>query len=127
MPMGVDPVLRKPEPPWGMLSCALLVSDLRASNLSTAIFGFARLHPTRICERIFRQEEGGMMNVKNAALLALTGTSLLTLVLLVHLVLDGWGFFNGVVAVMRLGASLIRTFAAASLAVFFWTFQRARA
>ena len=73
------------------------------------------------------KKEGGMMNVKNAALLALTGTSLLTLVLLVHLVLDGWVFFNGVVVVMRLGASLIRAFAAASLAVFFWTFQRARA
>lgn len=43
--------------------------------------------------------------------LALAGTSLLTFVLLVHLVMDGWGVLNGVMPVLRLGASLIRAFA----------------
>ena len=64
------------------------------------------------------------MSLKSAACLALTGTSLVTIVLLVHLVQDGWGFFNNVAPAARLGASLIRTFAGVSVSIFLYTFYR---
>ncbi len=61
------------------------------------------------------------MSIKNAVCLALAGTTLLSFVLLVHLVMDGWGFFNGVVPVVRLGASVIRAFASVTMAVFLFS------
>ncbi len=64
------------------------------------------------------------MSLKAAACLALTGTSLLTFVLLVHLLMDGQGYLNGVVPVMRLGASIIRAFAGVSAAIFLYAFYR---
>ena len=64
------------------------------------------------------------MSLKNAACLALTGASLLTFVLSVHLVMDGWGMLNGVLPVVRLLASLVRAFAALSAAVFLYVFYR---
>ena len=67
------------------------------------------------------------MNLKNAACLALAGTSLLTLLLLVRLVMDGWGLLNGVVPVVRLLASLVRAFAGLSAAVFLYVFYKTAA
>ena len=67
------------------------------------------------------------MGLRYSACLALTGTSLLAIVLIVHLVLDGWGVLNGVLPVIRLGASLIRVFASVSLAVFLYEFYRRKA
>ena len=67
------------------------------------------------------------MSLKNASCLALTGTSLVTIVLLVHLVQDAWGFFDGVLPVFRLGASLIRTFAGVSVSIFLYTFYKKQA
>ncbi len=64
------------------------------------------------------------MSLKSAACLALTGTSLLTFVLLVHLVMDGWGFFNGVLPILRLGASIIRAFAGVSAVIFLYAFYK---
>jgi hypothetical protein len=67
------------------------------------------------------------MSLKNASCLALTGTSLVAIVLLVHLVQDGWGFFNGLQPLFRLGASLIRTFAGVSVSIFLYTFYKKQA
>jgi hypothetical protein len=64
------------------------------------------------------------MSLKNAACLALTGTSLMTIVLLVHLVQDGWGFSNGIAPVARLGASIIRAFAGVGVSIFLYTFYK---
>jgi hypothetical protein len=64
------------------------------------------------------------MSLKNAACLALTGASLLTFVLSVHLVMDGWGLLNGVVPVVRLLASLVRMFAGLSAAIFLYVFYK---
>ena len=62
------------------------------------------------------------MSLKSAACLALTGTSLVTIVLLVHLVQDGWGFFNGVLPALRLVASIIRAFAGFSVSIFLYVY-----
>ena len=64
------------------------------------------------------------MTVKNAALLALVGTGLLLLVLLATFVRDTMGVMNGTVPAIRLLTSLIRTFAAITLCVFFWVFRK---
>jgi hypothetical protein len=64
------------------------------------------------------------MTVKNAALLALVGTGLLLLVLLATLVRDTTGVMNGTVPAITLLTSLIRTFAGATVFVFFWVFHK---
>jgi len=64
------------------------------------------------------------MSLKNAALLALVGTGLLVLVFVAALIRDTAGVMNGTVPAIRLVTSLIRTFAAFSVCVFFWIFQR---
>jgi hypothetical protein len=64
------------------------------------------------------------MSLKNAACLALTGASLLTFVLSVHLVMDGWGLLNGVLPVIGLLASLVRACAGLSAAVFLYVFYK---
>jgi len=66
------------------------------------------------------------MTLKNAALLALFGMILLTILLAVSFVVSLTGFLGGVVPVMSLVASLIRLFAALSLAVFFYAFHKAQ-
>jgi uncharacterized membrane protein len=66
------------------------------------------------------------MSVKSAALLALVGTGLLTLVLLVRLVMDGWSLFNGAISAGTFFAALVYALTGVSQAVFFWVFQRAR-
>lgn len=64
------------------------------------------------------------MKVKDAALLALAGTSLLAMVLLVRLVLDGWSLFNGAISIGAFLAALVYAFAGVSLAVFFCVFYQ---
>jgi len=64
------------------------------------------------------------MTLKSAALLALMGTGLLTIVVGVAFIVNLAGFLRGVVPVVSLVASLIRLFATLSLAVFFWVFQK---
>ena len=64
------------------------------------------------------------MTLKSAALLALMGTGLLTIVVGVAFIVSLAGFLHGVVPVVSLVASLIRLFATLSLAVFFWVFQK---
>ena len=66
------------------------------------------------------------MTLKSAALLALIGTGLLTIVVGVAFIVSLAGFLRGVVPVVSLVASLIRLFATLSLAVFFWVFQKGR-
>jgi hypothetical protein len=66
------------------------------------------------------------MSLKSAALLALVGTSLLTLVLLVGLVRDIWGVVNGVVPAIGLLVALVHALAGMSLAVFFYIFHKAQ-
>ncbi len=64
------------------------------------------------------------MTLKNAALLALVGMILLTIVLAVGFIISLTGFLSGVVPAVSLFASLIRLFGALSLAVFFWVFHK---
>ena len=64
------------------------------------------------------------MTLKNAALLALVGTILLTIVVGVGFIVSLSGFLRGVVAAIPLLASFIRVFATLSLAVFFYVFQK---
>jgi hypothetical protein len=64
------------------------------------------------------------MTLKSAALLALIGTGLLTIVVGVAFIVSLAGFLRGVVPVVSLVASLIRLFATLTLAVFFWVFQK---
>jgi hypothetical protein len=66
------------------------------------------------------------MSLKSAALLALVGTGLLTLMLLAGLARDVWGVVNGVVPAIRLLTSLIHALAGVSLAVFFYVFHKAQ-
>jgi hypothetical protein len=66
------------------------------------------------------------MSLKSAALLALVGTGLLTLVLLGGLARDGWGVLHGVVPAVRLLTSLIRALAGITVVVFLYVFQKAQ-
>lgn len=67
------------------------------------------------------------MTLKGASLLALIGTALLTLLLLVSLFRIASGVVNGIVPAVSLLASLIRAFAGVCVAVFFWVFYKQRA
>jgi uncharacterized membrane protein len=64
------------------------------------------------------------MTLKTAALLALVGMSLLTAVLLTHLIIDAEGWIHDVVPAMRLLATLIYVLASLSVTVFFVVFQK---
>lgn len=64
------------------------------------------------------------MTLKNAALLALVGMILLTIVLAVGCIVSVTGFLGGVVSAAAMLASLIRVFAALSLAVYFYVFHK---
>jgi hypothetical protein len=66
------------------------------------------------------------MTLKNAALLALLGTILLTILLAMSFIASLTGFMRGVVPAMSLLAALIRVLATMSLAVFFWVFHKAQ-
>jgi len=64
------------------------------------------------------------MTLKTAALLALVGMSLLTAVLLTHLIIDAEGWIRDVVPAMRLLTTLIYVLASVSVTVFFLVFQK---
>jgi hypothetical protein len=66
------------------------------------------------------------MTLKNAALLALIGTILLTVVVGVSFIVSLAGFLRGVVPAIPLLAAFIHVFATLSLAVFFWVFHRSQ-
>ncbi len=67
------------------------------------------------------------MTLKNAALLALIGMILLTILLAADCIVSVTGFVRGVVSAAAMLASLIRVFASLSLAVFFYVFHKAQA
>jgi hypothetical protein len=64
------------------------------------------------------------MTLKSAAFLALIGTILVTLLLVVGLADDILGVARGVVPEIRLVTSFIYAFAATSVAVFFYVFHK---
>jgi hypothetical protein len=66
------------------------------------------------------------MTLKSAALLALIGTVLVTLLLVVTFVLDLINVMQGLIPVAILLRSLIYAFGSFSIAVFFYTFYKSQ-
>jgi hypothetical protein len=66
------------------------------------------------------------MTLKNAALMALVGTVLLTILLVAGLIISMTGLLRGVVPPIQTLSALIRAFAAVTLAVFFYVFHKAQ-
>ena len=66
------------------------------------------------------------MSLKNAALLALVGMILVTILSIAGLIGDVSDVVQGLVPAMRLLTSLIDTFAALSVAMFFYVFHKAQ-
>ena len=66
------------------------------------------------------------MSLKQASFLAFIGTTLLAIQLVFDLVLDVLSLARGLIAAVTLLTSLIRTFAAVSVAVFFYVYHRAQ-
>jgi len=66
------------------------------------------------------------MTLKNAALLALVGTALATLVLLAGFVGDVLGVVRGLLAPVKMVASFIYAFAGLGMVVFLFAFHQAR-
>jgi hypothetical protein len=64
------------------------------------------------------------MTLKSAALLAFVGMSLLTALLLVECVRDLTSFMRDLIPALRLFGSLIYLFAALTLTVFLFVFQK---
>ena len=67
-----------------------------------------------------------IMTLKSAAFLALAGTALLTILLIVDLVGDISAVAGGLLPPVRLLSSIIYTFASLSAAVFFYVFHKAQ-
>jgi hypothetical protein len=67
------------------------------------------------------------MSLKTAALLALVGMALVTVLMLTDFVLSFFGLLSGIVPAMALLMSIIRLFASIAVTVFFWVFHRAQA
>ena len=67
------------------------------------------------------------MSLKNAALLALVGMTLVTILLIAVLIGDALAVVRGLIPVMKLLTSLIHTFAGLSVVVFLYTFHKAQA
>jgi hypothetical protein len=67
-----------------------------------------------------------VMTLKNAALLALVGVTLATIVLVVGFVGDVFAVVRGLIPAMRLLPSLVYAFAALSLVVFLYAFHKAQ-
>jgi hypothetical protein len=63
------------------------------------------------------------MSLKNAALLALIGTLLLTILLIAGLITDVLNVLRGLIPVTTMLSSLIRSFAALAVTVFFYVFH----
>jgi hypothetical protein len=66
------------------------------------------------------------MALKQASLLAFIGTLLLSILLIVDLVLDLLSLARGLIPAVTLLTSLIHTFAAVSVAIFFFVYHRAQ-
>ncbi|MCL5670814.1 MAG: hypothetical protein M1423_05885 [Acidobacteria bacterium] len=64
------------------------------------------------------------MSLKNAALLALMGTVLLTVLLAAHFISTLLGVLRDLIPAMALVASLVYLFASFSVLVFFYVFYR---
>ena len=64
------------------------------------------------------------MSLKNAALLALIGTILLTVLIAVSCISTLLGVMRGVIPAMRLLTSLVHVFTSVSVLVFFYVFHR---
>jgi hypothetical protein len=67
------------------------------------------------------------MSLKNAAFLALVGTSLVTILLIAILIGDALAAVRGLIPVMRLLTSLIYAFASLSVVLFLYAFHKAQA
>ena len=67
------------------------------------------------------------MSLKTAALLALIGMILLTIVAVVGFVVNMAGWIHGVVSAIRVLTSLIYMVASLGVTVFFWVFYRKQA
>jgi hypothetical protein len=66
------------------------------------------------------------MTLKNAAFLALLGTLLLTILLVAGLILDILNVARGLIPVTRMLSSLIHSFAALTVTVFFYVFHKSQ-
>jgi hypothetical protein len=66
------------------------------------------------------------MTLKNAALLALVGMALATLVLVAGFVGDVWGVVRGLLAPAKMVTSFIYAFAGLGMVVFLFAFHQAR-
>jgi hypothetical protein len=66
------------------------------------------------------------MNLKNAALLALIGTLLRTILLVAGLISDVLNVTRGLIPAMRMLSSLIYAFAALAVTVFFFAFHKSQ-
>jgi len=64
------------------------------------------------------------MTIKNAALLALTGMVLLTVLMSADFIITVSGVLHGIIPAMTLLMSLIHLFASIAVTVFFWVFHR---
>ena len=64
------------------------------------------------------------MSLKNAALLALIGTILLTILVLAHFISTVLGVMHEIIPAMALLTSLVRLFACLGVLVFFYVFYR---
>jgi hypothetical protein len=64
------------------------------------------------------------MNLKNAAFLALIGTLLLTILLVMGFINDVMGVARGIIPPVKLLVSLIQTFAGATTVIFFYVVHR---
>ena len=67
------------------------------------------------------------MTLNNAAVLAFIGMTLLSVLTLVVFIRNLLAFLNGVLPVLPVLSSLVHAFAAVTVAVFFFSFQRAKA
>jgi hypothetical protein len=66
------------------------------------------------------------MSLKNAALLALIGTILLTVLIVVSFISTLLGVMRGVIPAMTLLTSLVHVFTSVTVLVFFYVFHRAQ-
>jgi hypothetical protein len=67
-----------------------------------------------------------IMTIRNAALLALIGTILVTALLAIDLIRTALNVASGLVPAVALLSSLVYTFGALSVAVFFFVFHKAQ-
>jgi hypothetical protein len=64
------------------------------------------------------------MNLKNAALLALLGTLLLTILIVVNLISTTLNVLQGLVPAMLLLSSIVYAFAGLTVTIFFYVFHK---